>query len=82
MPPIQGEGGMDDAMKPNLKFRIDTAVMFTNSKGRMPWDVHELREWLREYAWAETQRAEKAMELYTEHLNICTIPNVIARQMP
>ena len=60
-----------------MKLIIDMAVVFTNAKNRMPKDVHELREWLREFAEVETKHAEKAMEIYEEHLGMCSRPIVL-----
>jgi len=66
-----------DAMKPMLQFKIDSAVSYTVHKGRMPKDVHELREWLREFAEWEGKRADAVTEAYKEHMNTCIRPQII-----
>ena len=56
---------MNEAM---MRLQFDYAWMFTNAKGRMPRDVHELREWLREFAKYETERADSTMKAYEDHV--------------
>ena len=51
-----------------MRLQFDYAWMFTNAKGRMPRDVHELREWLREFAKYETERADITMKAYEDHV--------------
>lgn len=60
--------------KGTLELKIDSAVMYTIHKGRMPNDVHELREWLREYAEFGGKRAEALLQSYKEHMDVCTRP--------
>lgn len=61
---------------PKLKFSIDSAAMFTRSKGRMPWDVHELRAWLREFAQFETERADRLHDLLVES-TLASLPRTL-----
>jgi len=62
-----------------LEFKIDSAVAYTISKGRMPKDVHELREWLREFASYETKLAENILDAYKEHMSVCTRHMIIRK---
>jgi len=68
--------------KPMWELSIDRAAMFTNSKGRMPWDVHELREWLREFAEFETKCLEATEAAYKEHMATCNQAIIIQAPPP
>jgi hypothetical protein len=59
------------------KVVIDYAMMFTNAKGRMPRDVFELREWLREFAKYETDRADLTMKAYEDFVATVPMPSVV-----
>jgi hypothetical protein len=60
-----------------LRWQLDAARAYTISKGRMPKDVHELREWLREFAEFETKRLDAAMKAYEDHMAVCNRPLLI-----
>lgn len=62
---------MANGVQPDLTFRIDSACVYTRHKGRMPRDVHELREWLREYSEFENKRLQSIANGYADHLKIC-----------
>ena len=64
-------------IKPEFRFNLDAAAAYTIHKGRMPKDVHELREWLREFSEHETKRFEIALQIYREHLEVCNRPMLI-----
>lgn len=66
-----------------MQAQFDYAWQYTNAKGRMPQDVHELREWLREFAKSETQRADLTMKAYKDFV-ACTPmhPIVIVGEQP
>ena len=72
---------MSDA-KPmrTMELRIDKATAYTISKGRMPWDVFELRDWLREYAAFEVESTRRAIEAYEQHMAVCNRPIMIQGQ--
>jgi len=57
----------DRAERGMLEFKMDAAQMYTIHKGRMPHDVHELREWLREFADLESKRADLTLRAYEQH---------------
>lgn len=69
-------------MQPELRIVIDKATAYTISKGRMPKDVHELREWLREFAEFEMKCYEAVETAYREHLNSCTRPIIVPVRRP
>lgn len=57
-----------------MELRIDAAQAYVIHKGRMPRDVHELKEWLREFAKYESDRAERMEQVMREHMNVCNRP--------
>jgi hypothetical protein len=61
----------------SLNIAIDKAIAYTIHKGRMPHDVHELREWLREYAEMENKFNEALMEAYKDHMKLCNRPVIM-----
>lgn len=60
-----------------LELRVDKAKMYTIHKGRMPKDVHELREWLREFAELESKFNEALMKAYKAHMETCNRPIIM-----
>jgi len=61
----------ESAGVPRLQMSYDTARIFMNHKGRMPDDVFEMCEWLREYAAHEMAFADRAMNALQEHMQCC-----------
>lgn len=70
----------EQGIKPEMKIVVDYAVTFTNAKGRMPWDVHELRAWLREYAMFETRRADALYDMLVEHMMTALPPPIVVEK--
>ena len=68
--------GMETPMSKLGPMAKDAASMYTTSKGRMPWNVHELREWLREFAEFETKHLQSIADAYFEHVSQCNRPMV------
>lgn len=64
---------MDDN-KPILRIVMDHAISFTLHKNRMPKDVHELRDWLREFAEWEHAINQNLLNAFHEHMSTCTHP--------
>jgi hypothetical protein len=67
----------DRAERGMLELKMDVAQMYTIHKGRMPHDVHELREWLREFADLESKRADLTLRAYEQHMAVCNRPWLI-----
>lgn len=65
------DGEMANAI---LKFSINPARVYVTSKGRLPKDATELMEWLNEFADFETRRCDAILQVYQEHMNLCTQP--------
>lgn len=72
-PRLSGIEAINQPVKPRtVDLSLDYAAQFTRMKGHMPWDVHQLREWLRQFAEVETRRADLMMDALKEHLNVCS----------
>jgi hypothetical protein len=64
-------------MSRNMEVTIDKATAYTIHKGHMPKDVHELREWLREFVELESKFNEALMDAYKAHMTTCNRPLIM-----
>ena len=62
-----------------LDFQRQAATHFVKVKGRLPENGIELVDWLLEFDAIKTALLNKALELYEEHMNICTTRPLITK---